>query len=676
MNDGVLKKNKKMLISIGTKIGIIIEIPIIIIFIIAYMLLSSSIQESIVKSNLNMMQNLTNSSVDLVRKEISSNLMELKLIADNELFENPNGDWEKQNKLLQRYQQENNYIRILLVDKNGDFRSTDGQQNNLGKREDFVTAMSGKQAIWGPFFNSEGEFLISYITPIFKANEVVGAIAIIKDGNTFSNIIKNISFLNTGEVYIIDEKSTVIAISNEERAYLVTEKANSQQLSAEDSSLAKQAEIEKDALSGNSSYNTYERDGEKIYTTYAPISESNWALLACANETEFKNLADESLKMLRTIIIISIIILIVFNFIISRWIGRKFRILKNCIYTISEGDFSHDIKIPHSGDEIEVIYHAINNTKNNLMVLIKKVIEMIALLKSESSNLQKISSGFLQASSNISDSMNKTASENDRQTQSIKNIYETFEIFNNKINTVIENVSNMDSTTDEIDSNAKVSSSKMKNTNEIANVFKDNFHEFIESISNVSQNIENVSKFTNVINEIAEQTNLLSLNANIEAARAGESGKGFSVVADEVRKLAEQSKNVSNQIYEVIENTKSNFNYMLDNSQNMQQKVNQQQSSIEESINDFYNIANLVDNIQSISKELISEVDEINNNKEDIGTKIETITSISESVSNTTREVANSIEELNSSSENVNSIVQSLGKIIDDLEKDINHFKI
>lgn len=145
----------------------------------------------------------------LVEKEISSNMMELKLIADNELIKNPSGDWEQQNVLLQKYQKENNYILILLVDANGDFHSIDGQQNNLGQREDFVTAMSEEQAIFGPFFNSEGEFLISYITPIFNDGKVTGAVAIIKDGNTFSNIVHDIEFLNTGEVYLIDENGTM-----------------------------------------------------------------------------------------------------------------------------------------------------------------------------------------------------------------------------------------------------------------------------------------------------------------------------------------------------------------------------------------------------------------------------------------------------------------------------------
>ncbi len=72
------------------------------------------------------------------------------------------------------------------------------------------------------------------------------------------------------------------------------------------------------------------------------------------------------------------------------------------------------------------------------------------------------------------------------------------------------------------------------------------------SVLALSERTQAISQIITSVDDIAEQSKILALNAAIEAARAGEAGKSFAVVADEVRNLANQSRQATGRIGEML----------------------------------------------------------------------------------------------------------------------------
>ena len=72
------------------------------------------------------------------------------------------------------------------------------------------------------------------------------------------------------------------------------------------------------------------------------------------------------------------------------------------------------------------------------------------------------------------------------------------------------------------------------------------------TITKLSEQNRSIGDITSTVADIADQSNLLAVNAAIEAAKAGEHGRGFSVVAQEIRSLAEQSKKLTAQVKDIL----------------------------------------------------------------------------------------------------------------------------
>ena len=73
-----------------------------------------------------------------------------------------------------------------------------------------------------------------------------------------------------------------------------------------------------------------------------------------------------------------------------------------------------------------------------------------------------------------------------------------------------------------------------------------------DNILVLSEHTQQIGEIIATVNNLADQSRMLALNASVEAARAGEEGKGFAIVAMEVRNLADQNRDATVQVREIL----------------------------------------------------------------------------------------------------------------------------
>ena len=182
-----------------------------------------------------------------------------------------------------------------------------------------------------------------------------------------------------------------------------------------------------------------------------------------------------------------------------------------------------------------------------------------------------------------------------------------------------------------------------------------------EELSQLDTYMSQMNSILDIINSITSQTSLLALNASIEAARAGEAGRGFAVVTSEISQMAQQTKDSTVQISQLIENVSNAIQMVVEVSGSMISMIESQNETTEKTAESFTVIEKNSDNVYGHSNELAAYVTKLADANKKIIDSISTISAISE-------EVAAHASDTLSATESNNVIVEELAALSGQLE--------
>lgn len=272
-------------------------------------------------------------------------------------------------------------------------------------------------------------------------------------------------------------------------------------------------------------------------------------------------------------------------------------------------------KLAERQDDLGEMVRTIESSVTSFEVIIEGIKKAVSELEAVSEDFQGIFGSMAESMEHTATAVDDIAGNTVSQADSVTDMKE-------KINAIGMSIDHISANIEELTKSAET----MRDCNRSA-------EQIMEELIAISQEsgiaIENVRKQTDLTNQsaqqirtateiiagISSQTNLLALNASIEAARAGEHGRGFAVVAEEIRTLADQSRESTEQINNVVNDLLDNSNVSVQITEKVSEAFTRQNEKIRDTEEIFKALNKEIEQVSDAIGDIGSEVGELETHK-------------------------------------------------------------
>ncbi|GAA0726967.1 methyl-accepting chemotaxis protein [Clostridium malenominatum] len=524
-----------------------------------------------------------------------------------------------------------------------------------------------KVHILDSYMNSYGEITSTLVKAIKDDNNKLKGVAAFNINlDNLNKTITNVNIGKTGFTVVVDKQGTIIA--HPKNTELIGKPISNLEIAELDGTNFKERKI-----SANVDNKNYE-----IFISTSADHDLGWNYISFIEKAEFTSMFYSTLFKNIIILMICALICILVSLYISNKITLPLKAVASHFRSLGNGDFTVTLnqKYMDIEDEIGIMAKSANEMQHSIKEILLNVQNSAQNLDEQSQHLFNSSEGMLMVTSDVSASIQNVSKGSSEQSTDLNKVNSLMNRFSEDLKNILDDINEVENSSSSINNLLSNSDNKMNNLSQSVESINSKFNNLVTTINTLHTNIDKITEINVFINNIAEQTNLLALNAAIEAARAGEHGRSFAVVADEVRKLAEQSKDSSIQIANIVEMVAGQSSDIISVSNEVEKNMTYQLENIDLVVSSFKDINEdlnkLIPKIHSVSDSSIK----IDKERGNIVTFLENTSAISEEIAASSQEIAASSEEMNSSIERLSESAEILKDTSQNIITKLNEFKL